>query len=155
MVQPLQIDSYLRDYWQEFDALALAQLASVAYDKCYKPKIIVGLNTEAQTVPAQGYADAVVRIRPGSLLYGFYMSGYDPTFPVFNFQLRDLELGRDLYSEPVSNLFFVNPHQTLNYPTLLPSPYASVGKGQFKVEVWNQTAAPVVIIPLIGILEVQ
>ena len=154
MVTPLQIDSYTRDLWQEFDALAIAQLAPLARDSCYKPKIIVCLDTQAQLVPALGYAQAGIRIRPGSIIYGFQFGAQYAGIPLFNFQVTDMELRHQMFSEPISQSFLTN-EKGVNYPNLLTSPYPVVGKGRFLFEVWNQLAAPQIIIPLLGTLEPQ
>lgn len=149
MVTPLQIDPYTRDIWGEFDALAIAQIAPLAYDKCYKPKLYVGLDSDAQQVEAQGYSSFGLQVLPGSLLYGFYFGA--PVYPSpFMFQLTDLSLGRSLFSDPVSQAFLANPKP--GYPRLLCAPYPVVGTGVFLVEVWNQLDEPQVIVPLIGAL---
>jgi hypothetical protein len=153
MVTPLQIDPYTRDTWNEFDALVIAQLAPLAYDKCYRPKLYVGLDTDAQTVPALGYSSFGLQITPGSLIYGFHMGV--PVYPSpWTFQLTDTALGRSLWTDPVSQNFLSNL-KGLNYPNLLCAPYPVVGSGVFLVEVWNQLASSQVIIPLIGVFEVR
>jgi len=158
MVTPLQIDSYTRDLWGEFDPLAIAELSPVAYDSCYRPKIIVGLDSEAQSVPANGYAEAVIKLLPGSLVVGFLFgneytneSGYQ-----FNIQITDLELDHEFFSEPVSQSFLANQQgmatlgvDNVNYPNLLSSPYPVTGKGRFLFQIWNQTDAVLSVIPLV------
>ena len=162
MVTPLQIDSYTRDLWGEFDPLAIAELSPVAYDSCYRPKIIVGLDSEAQSVPANGYAEAVIKLLPGSLVVGFLFgneytneSGYQ-----FNIQITDLELDHEFFSEPVSQSFLANQQgmatlgvDNVNYPNLLSSPYPVTGKGRFLFQIWNQTDAVLSVIPLVLTLE--
>jgi hypothetical protein len=170
MVTPLQIDSYTRDLWGEFDPLAIAELSPVAYDSCYRPKIIVGLDSEAQTVPGDGYSQAVIKIVPGSLIVGFlfgnnYLNSGDEesssaSSGEFNIQITDLELNHQFFSEPVSQGFLANVQgvatqftDNVNYPNLLSSPYPVTGKGRFLFEVWNQQDAAQVIIPLLITLE--
>jgi hypothetical protein len=162
MVTPLQIDSYTRDLWGEFDPLAIAELSPVAYDSCYRPKIIVGLDSEAQSVPANGYAEAVIKLLPGSLVVGFLFgneytneSGYQ-----FNIQITDLELDHEFFSEPVSQSFLANQQgmatlgvDNVNYPNLLSSPYPVTGKGRFLFQIWNQTDSVLSVIPLVLTLE--
>lgn len=161
MVTPLQIDSYTRDLWGEFDPLAIAEFSPVAYDPCYRPKIIVGLDSQAQSVPAtNGYSEAVIKLLAGSLIVGF-LFGNDYTNDgnyQFNIQITDLELGHAFFSEPVSQSFLVNQQgcpnsQSVNYPNLLSSPYPVTGKGRFLFQVWNQTAAVLTVIPLILTVE--
>lgn len=163
MVTPLQIDSYTRDLWGEFDPLAIAELSPVAYDSCYRPKIIVGLDSEAQSVPANGYAEAVIKLLPGSLVVGFLFGneytnseyGYQ-----FNIQITDLELDHEFFSEPVSQSFLANQqgmatlgYDIVNYPNLLSSPYPVTGKGRFLFQIWNQTDSVLSVIPLVLTLE--
>jgi hypothetical protein len=159
MVTPLQIDSYTRDLWGEFDPLAIAELSPVAYDSCYRPKIIVGLDSEAQSVPAQGYSQAVMKMEPGSLIVGFLFgnnySDHD-SGAQFNIQITDMELNHEFFSEPVSQSFLANQQglatagvDNVNYPNLLSSPYPVTGKGRFLFQIWNQTDAVLSVIPLV------
>ena len=156
MVTPLQIDSYTRDLWGEFDPLAIAQISPMAYDSCYKPKIIVGLDSQAQNVPAGGYSSAGIRITPGSLILGF-LFGNQYSFggtAEFDFQMSDIEMGHPFWSEPITQSFLTN-QKGQNYVSLSNSPYPVVGKGRFLVEVWNQMAISQIIVPLIVTLEPQ
>jgi hypothetical protein len=163
MVTPLQIDSYTRDLWGEFDPLAIAELSPVAYDSCYRPKVIVGLDSEAQSVAAQGYSQAVIKIEAGSLIVGF-LFGHNyidsDSDPQFNIQITDMELNHELFSEPVSQSFLANQQgvatvgvDNVNYPNLLSSPYPVTGKGRFLFQVWNQTDSVFSVIPLVLTLE--
>jgi hypothetical protein len=153
MVTPLQIDSFTRDLWNEFDALAIAQLAPLAFDDCYKPRIYVGLDSDAQSVAALGYSSFGLQVTPGSLIYGFYMG--TPVIPSpWNFQMTDMSLGRSLFSDPVSQIFLSNLKGPA-YPWLLCAPYPVVGSGMFLVEVWSQLATTQSVIPLIGVLEAR
>jgi hypothetical protein len=153
MVTPLQIDSFTRDIWNEFDALAIAQLAPLAYDDCYKPRIYVGLDSDAQPIGPLGYSSFGLQMTPGSLIYGFYMG--IPVVPSpWNFQLTDLSLGRGLFSAPVSQNLIGNL-KGLAYPWLLCGPYPVVGSGMFLVEVWSQLATTQNVVPLIGVLEAR
>ena len=153
MVTPLQIDSFTRDIWNEFDALAIAQLAPLAYDDCYKPRVYVGLDSDAQAVAALGYSSFGLQISPGSLIYGFYMG--IPVVPSpWNFQMTDMSLGRSLFSDPVSQIFLSNL-KGLAYPWLFCAPYPVVGSGMFLVEVWSQLATVQTVVPLIGVLEAR
>jgi hypothetical protein len=154
MVTPLQLDSYTRDLWMEYDSLAIAQVSPLAYDPCYKPKLIICLDTQSQTVPANGYAQAGIKIRPGSIIYGFHFGSQYAGTPQFNFQMTDVELSHQLFSEPVSQSFLAN-QKGVDYPNLFTSPYPVCGKGRFLFEVWNQLAEALVIIPLLITLEPQ
>lgn len=161
MVTPLQIDSYFRDLWGQFDPLVTAQLLPLVTSNCYKPKIYVGLDSTSQNVAADGYASCGISITPGSLIYGFYMglplSSSNPTYSAWAMQLTDVARGRKISTDPLSQNFLSSnlggTGQELNYPALLPAPYPVVGKGRFEVEVWNQLASAQVIVPLIGVFE--
>lgn len=154
MVTPLQLDSYTRDLWQEYDALAIAQLAPLAFDHCYKPKIIVALDTQAQVIQPLGYSSAGIRMRPGSIIFGFLFGNQYAGTPQFNFQMTDMELRHEFFSEPISQSFLIN-QKGKNYFNLSTSPYPVVGKGRFLFEVWNQLATVLTVLPLIGTLEPQ
>lgn len=157
MITPLQIDSYTRDMWSEFDALAIAQLAPLAYDPCYRPRVYVGLDIDAQFVPAREYRSYGLRIPRGSLIYGFYC-GTPVTPSPWNIQITDLSLddanGRPctFWSSPVSQNFVSN-QKGPNYPNLRPAPHPVTGNGNFLVEVWSQLDTDQWIVPLIGVLE--
>ena len=152
MVSPLQIDSYTRDLWGEFDPLAIAEISPLAYDPCLRPKIIVCLDPTSQQVPALGYAQTVIRIRPESYILGFLCgSSYGGT-PLYTFQAKDLELNRTLFAQPISQSLLVNT-LGVNYPNLLNEPYPVVGKGRWLFEVWNQQDTAALICPLLLTLE--
>jgi hypothetical protein len=158
MVTPLQIDSYTRDLWNDWDALAIAQLAPVVNDPCYKPKIYVGLDSLSQTIPALGYVSYGMQITPGSLIYGFYMGATSQSFTI---QVTDMSTGIPFWSSPISDGFLVNQKgndqnnsDSPVYPNLMSTPRPVVGSGVFLVEVWNQTSSNLVVVPLFGVLEV-
>lgn len=156
MVTPLQIDTFTRDLWGNFDPLAIAQLAPLVASACYKPKIYVGLDTLSQSIPANGYASYGLNITPGSLIYGFYMGLPQDPSP-WNIQITDTARGKKLWTSPVSQVFLSSngggTGEEANYPCLLEAPYPVIGKGVFQVEVWNQLAATQSVVPLIGVME--
>jgi hypothetical protein len=158
MITPLQIDSYTRDLWSEFDALMIAQLAPLAYDPCYRPRVYVGLDIDAQFIPASDpYREYGLRIPAGSLIYGFY-NGLPVTPSPWNIQITDLSMddenGRPstFWSMPVSQNFVANSKGPA-YPNFLPAPRPVTGRGQFLVQVWSQLATDQFVVPLIGVLE--
>lgn len=154
MVTPLQLDSYTRDQWQEFDALAIAQIAPLAYDDCYRPKIYVGLDSGSQNVLQSAYASFGMHIQPGSLVYGFGMGSQYGSTPQWSVQVSDEATGIPFFSDPVSQAFLSNS-KGQNYPYLLRAPRPVVGDGLFLVEVWNQQPNSQWIVPLFFVLEVR
>lgn len=157
MVSPLQIDSYTRDQWQEFDALAIAQLAPVAYDPCYQPRLYVGLDSIAQTIPSQadsGYSTYMMHVQPGSLMYGIQTDAIYGPQPAWMMQITDLAMGLTFFSDPVSQAFLANSKGP-NYPYLFRHPRPVVGAGLFKVEVWNQLDGSQIVVPVFPVLEVK
>jgi hypothetical protein len=157
MITPLQIDSYTRDLWSEFDALVIAQLAPLAYDPCYRPRVYVGLDIDAQFVPALEQRSYGLRIPTGSLIYGFYQ-GLPITPSPWNIQITDLSLDdangrpKTLWSAPVSQNFLANSKGPA-YPNLRCAPHPVTGRGEFLVEVWSQLSTSQFVVPLIGVLE--
>lgn len=157
MISPLQIDSYTRDQWQEFDALAIAQLAPVAYDSCYRPRLYVALDSIAQMLPTQangGYVSYKMHVLPGSLMYGIQIDGVYGTQPAWMMQITDEAMGLKLFSDPVSQAFLANSKGP-NYPYLFRHPRPVVGEGSFKVEVWNQLDDSQSVVPVFAVLEVK
>ena len=151
MVTPLQIDSYTRDLWGEYDPLSIAEISPLAYDPCLKPRIIPCLDPQSQYVAALDHAQAVIRIAPESYILGF-LCGSAYTSLLYLFQMKDLELNRTIFSEPVSQAMLVNT-KGVNYPNLLNEPYPVVGQGRFLFEVWNQQNSTALICPLLYCLE--
>jgi hypothetical protein len=119
------------------------------------------LDSEAQSVPANGYAEAVIKLLPGSLVVGFLLGNeYTNESGQFNIQITDLELDHEFFSEPVSQSFLANQQgmatlgvDNVNYPNLLSSPYPVTGKGRFLFQIWNQTDSVLSVIPLVLTLE--
>lgn len=157
MITPLQIDPYTRDLWQECDALALAQLAPLAYDDCYRPRMYLGLDSIAQEIPALsagGYSSFGLHIQPGSLIYGLVVgSDYGPQAQ-WSIQVTDYAMGLMFWSDPISAAFLAQPKPG-NYPNLLKHPRPVVGDGLFRVEVWNQLSAAQTVTPVFCVLEVK
>lgn len=155
MITPLQIDPYTRDLWQEYDALAIAQIAPLAYDDCYAPRLYVGLDTIAQQIPSLqngGYSTYGLHIQPGCLIFGIYVQSIYETSAQFSIQVTDLNIGLPKWSDPISAAFLEQPKPG-NYPALYRHPHPVVGKGSFRVEVWNQQSAAQMVVPVFGVLE--
>lgn len=169
-ISPLSLDSLCRDLWGEFDAAAIQQLAPLAFDSCYQPKLIKAPDSLAEVLPAfPGYVEAGIVLPPGSILYGFYLpstlspsttpSIVDPTWSV---QIIDAAIDHKLYDEPVPAAFLSNfkptsfsafANQAGSFPHLLPGPYPIVGSGMFQFQFWNRQATSQRIELVVGVLE--
>ena len=159
-ISPLSLDALTRDTWGSYDAAAIRQLAPLADEACYRPKIYKSPASPAEVMPINGYVSHGLKITPGSLIYGFYLpaqlggltGGEFPTVittiapPQFNVQITDTSLGHKLFDEPVPSLFLGNYKPTYysaafvlagSFPSLMCAPYPVVGSGLFMVEIWN------------------
>jgi hypothetical protein len=159
-ISPLSLDALTRDTWGSFDAAAIRQLAPLADEVCYRPRLYKSPDSPSEVMPANGYVSHGLKITPGSLIYGFYLpaeligvGGEGPqatlaaiTPPQFNVQITDASLGHKLFDEPVPSLFLANFKPTYygavlllaaSFPNLLCAPYPVVGSGLFMVELWN------------------
>lgn len=149
-ITPLQIDQLTRDTYSEFDAVVIAQLAGLAFEPCYKPKLYKAPDSAQEVIAAGSRVTFGLSITPGSLIYGFYgsdTSGY-------LVQVRDMNLELDMFREPVPIGLINNSVKTTGYPWLLNSPHPSTGTGQFQVKIWNNSAAQARIQVVLGVLEV-
>lgn len=148
-VSPLSLDGLTRDYWGAFDASAIAQLAPLAENKCYQPKIYRAPALSDEVVAASDYVSYGLKITPGAIIYGIYLpaNGFDtPLPPAFNVQITDQSLRHKWFDQPVPSYFLGNCKPTFlsssqnvmgSAPNLLVSPYPVVGTGLFLIEIWN------------------
>jgi len=168
-ISPLQLDTLTRDYYESYDALAIAQLAPLAYENCYKPKFYKAPSTNQEVFNPYDEKTFGLRITPGSLIYGFYLPGLLSTsLPAkFNVQIHDVSLDRDFWDDPVPSVFLANLKPTYisliaypsggtigAFPSLLNSPYPVVGSGAFRVKIWETSGAQQRIELVFGVLEV-
>lgn len=138
MITELQIDSWTRDLWSDFDAAAIAQASPISFANCYRPKFYKVPDSDQEVMAPNTYAEFGFTITPGSLLVGFHAR--IPQTAYFNYlvMLRDLSLEHDFWSQPIPGVMVQNQQKTSTYPNLLPSPHPVVGTGQFLVQIWNQ-----------------
>lgn len=165
-ISPLSLNSLTRDLWSEFDATAIAQLAALASDPCYRIKFYKAPADNQELLAANGYAAYGLKISPGSLIFGFYLPCNSSTLlPLaFTVQVTDVDLEHKWFTEPKSSLFLANykpTYQTTagvltgSFPNLLTAPYPVVGRGAFKIDIQSQSIdAPQRIELVIGVLEV-
>ena len=154
-ISPLSLDSLTRDYYGAFDAAIIAQLAPLAHNECYQPKIYRAPALSNEVVPAAGYVSHGMKITPGSIIYGYFLppslrdraaavNSYLPG--AFNVQIRDQSLKHEWFDQPVPSYFLANDKPAYysasqdvlsSFPNLLDAPYPVVGNGLFLVEIWN------------------
>lgn len=151
-ISPLSLDGLIRDTWGAFDPAALAQIAPLAENDCYQPKIYRAPALSNEVIPANGYASYGMKVTPGAIIYGFYLSSPSQAqFPLpapFNVQITDQSLKHKWWDEPIPSYFLANAKPTQlqllvttvyfgTFPSLLDAPYPVVGTGLFLVELWN------------------
>jgi hypothetical protein len=175
-ISPLSLDPLTRDTWGSYDAAAIRQLAPLADEMCYRPKLYKSPSSAGEIMAANAYVSHGLKITPGSLIYGFYLpaqlvgsvAGEGPTTlsaitpPQFNVQITDTSLRHKLFDEPVPSLFLANFKPTYysaafvlagSFPNLMCAPYPVVGSGLFMVEIWNTAGVQQRVELVIGTLE--
>lgn len=163
-ISPLSMDQATRDLWGDFDPRAIAQLAPLAYQGCYVPRLVKAPADSQEMLPSLGYVAYGMKLKPGSIIYGFYLSiSQGSVFPnaQYTVQITDQSLRRRWFDDPISNLFlsnakYVSTKNQASFPNLLTSPYPVVGSGLFLVEIQNQltNVNPVRCQLVFGVLEV-
>lgn len=175
-ISPLSLDALTRDIWGSFDAAAIRQLAPLADDLCYRPRLYKSPDSPSEVMAINGFVSHGLKITPGSLIYGFYLPsaliGGTPgempiglvgiTPPQFNVQITDTSLGHKLFDEPIPSLFIANFKPTYysaifvlagSFPYLLCTPHPVVGSGLFMNEFWNTAGVVQRVELVIGTLE--
>lgn len=180
-ISPLSLDQLTRDTWGTFDAAAIRQLAPLADDLCYRPKLYKSPDSASELMAAGAYSAHGLKMTPGSLIYGFYLPAQfvsssanhagqpnSLSWPAgvapiqFNVQITDMALGHRLWDEPVSSTFLSNFKPTYysanfflcgSFPNLLCAPYPVVGDGLLLVEIWNTASSQQRIELVIATLE--
>lgn len=164
-LSPLQLDGLTRDLWQFYDPLVIAQLAPLADDKCYQPKLYRAPDLASEVFAPGSYLPYGLRITPGSLIYGFYLPVVPgTTLPAaYNLQITDLALKHKFWSSQIPSLFVSNLKVTSFspvrlqegvFPSFLPYVHPVVGDGLFKIEIWETSGVQQRIELVIGVLEV-
>lgn len=167
-LSPLSLDALTRDYWGHYDAAAIAQLAPLAYERCFQPKWYKAPAAAQEVVAANGYAAYGLVITPGSILFGFYLPAVLSTNapPQWNVQITDQVLNRKFWDDPVPSIMVGNFKPTYlsalafpaggkcgSFPNLLCAPYPVVGNGLFYVELWETSGSQQRIELVLGVLE--
>ncbi len=178
-VSPLALNQLTRDYWGQYDATVLAQLAQLALDPCYQIKFYKAPADNQEVFDADGYVAYGLRITPGSIIFGFYLPAIvntdSPTSSAprsFTVQITDVSLQRKFWDDPISSTLLANFKPTYqsgetdattgggsginmgSFPNLLPCPHPVVGSGMFDVEIQETSHASQRIEFVIGVLEV-
>jgi hypothetical protein len=155
MLNTLNVWPFYRETWGSFDPMALAQLASLAYDPCYQPKLYKAPDDDQEIIPNGGYLKYGLEITPGSLIWGIYHvppAGFSE--PGFVYKVTDMSLGIELWDTPTPDLFVSN-NQASPFPWLFSSPYPVVGNGLFNVEFWNNSGGALRCNLVFGVAEVN
>jgi len=166
-ISPLSLDTLTRDYFGSFDAYILAQLAPLAENDCYEPKIYRAPSISNEVIPANGYASVGLKITPGAIVYGFYLppSSQDSNLPgSFNVQITDMSFKPkyDWWDQPIPSYMIANNKPTYlsasqdvvgSFPNLIEAPYPIVGKGLLSVQIWESSGSQQRIEVVFGILE--
>ena len=165
-VSPLSINQLTRDYWGQYDAAIIAQLAQLASDPCYQIKFYKVPSDDQEMLPAFGYVTCGLRVTPGSIIFGFYNPMLSPSLvPMqpYTVQCTDVSLGHTWWDDPIGAVFLCNfkptdqSNETNNqgsFPHLLCAPYPVVGTGQFEFEIQETSGSPQRIQLVLGVLEV-
>ena len=136
-ISPLSLDALTRDPWGSYDAAAIRQLASLADEACYRPKIYKSPDISQELLAASGpgtYVQHGLRITPGALILGFLFPSNFVQQEV-NVQITDIGLDHKWFSEPVPWYFLSNGKPFM--PNLLRSAYPVVDPGLLLCEFWN------------------
>ena len=169
-LSPLSLDTLTRDLWGQYDSYAIAQLAPLAREDCYQPKLYKAPAQAQELFSPFGYAAYGLGITPGSIIYGFYLPTLFSTGQPqqFNLQIKDESLDRKFWDHPIpaimigsfkpcflGQLSFYDGGQGYgaSFPYLLPRPYPVVGKGTFYVQLWNPLNTQQRIELIIGVFE--
>lgn len=170
-ISPLNLNQYTRDVWGQYDPLAIAQVAELAADPCYRPKLYKAPADDQEVVAANDYVTYGLKITPGSILYGFYLAcdpvpgagTYTSAPPQFNLQITDANLEHKFWDDPIPSVFVANAKSTFqaltrdlsgSTPNLLCAPYPIVGNKPLLVEIWETSGSAQRIELLVGVLEV-
>jgi hypothetical protein len=151
MISPLQYDQFNRETWGDFDSAVMAQLASLAYDPCYKPKLYKAPDSSSEVVANGGYVSYVLSITPGALIVGYYALNAAG----WMVQVWDLDLDVPFFSDPIPIAFLANTQKSAGFPNLRPAVRAVVGSGRFRVELWNNSGRSLRLQLVLGVLEPQ
>lgn len=143
MINSLSLYPFYRETWGYFDPIAVAQLSPLAYDDCYSTKYYKAPDDDQEVLPVGGYFEYIMEVTPGSLLTHILHRPATGSFdvPGFVFKVTSLDLGIEMFSDPVSDTFVCNNGPGF-MPWLLNSAMPSVGNGLFKVEFWNNSGGP-------------
>lgn len=147
-ISPLSMNQLTRDLWGEFDARAIAQLAALVNSDCYQPKFFKAPADNQEVIPALGYVPYGMRLKPGSIIYGFQLPivpGQVLPASDYTVQITDQSLHRRWFDDPIANLFlsnskYISQRGIASFVTLLTAPYPVVGSGLFLVEFQSTVA---------------
>lgn len=163
-ISPFSLDTLTEPYCGSFDAAIIAQLAPLAENDCYQPKIYRAPALSDEVIGANCYASYGLKITPGSLIYCFYQPPSSQTSNLpqsFNVQIRDESLKHKWFDQPIPSYFlasckpsYLSAGQNVMgaTPAFLIAPYPVVGNGLFTVEIWETSGAQQRIELIFGVL---
>lgn len=152
MITPLQYDQFTREVWGDYDSAIIAQLAQLAYDPCYKPRLYKAADSASEVIVNNGYASYGLSITPGALIYGFYQNQADLDL-TYLLQITDMSLQHELFSEPIPMGLLRNDQKCQSDPNLMCCLHPVVGIGLFRVQIWNNSGSTERIQVVLGVLE--
>lgn len=164
-ISPLSLDCLTRDYYGSWDAYMLAQLAPLADNPCYQPKIYRAPALSNEVITANKYASFGLKITPGAIVYGFFLPPSSNTSQLpgqFNVQIRDMSLKHDWWNQPIPSYFVANNKPTYlavgqdivgSSPNLIDAPYPVVGSGLLSVQLWETSGEDQRVELVFGVLE--
>jgi len=140
-LNPLLLDQDYRDFWGAFDTAAIRNLQKLDLSPCcYEPRLYVAPDFGQQTLPIDDVREYILNIPAGSFIVGFRHRGGGPDYL---FQITDMGLNRQMFSQPMPDKFFANgaSGRAGNQPYFLPEIYPVIAPGQFSCEFWNTSGA--------------
>lgn len=115
----------VRNYWGWNAPLVFQGLSDLAdVDDCYRLSIYSSPPVDSQVIPAGGYAQGQISLRPGSFVYRVTANVTPGPF-----QITDLNVNHTWFDSPIS----ISPGYLL-------APYPVVAPGLFRIEQWNNQA---------------
>ena len=133
-ISSIALDSTWRDYWGSWSPLVESLIAPLEKSKCHAGRIAVVPSLDNAVVGASGNIRFNFHLVPGSLIFGVIMT------PFVTFQITDLNLGHQLFQEPLDSFTTVgvdgNQEGLMPSLFLFPAPWPVTGDGLFRFDAW-------------------
>lgn len=138
-----------------YRALASAQLEMLRRASNYQIKMYSAPDEANATIPAYSQNEYLVRMRPGTYIWGMWLAaalvtGTEPSLQQVYVQLTDMSTGEQLLSDyaigqQVSALLNATGRVFNRYPVLLPELRLVGQSGQVAIETYNSSATPLTL----------